>query len=136
MYWAAFRDGERTEISALEGDPDSAKGGVTARVILEQLQSVLPHSLREGDVFQQDNASTHRAHIVQSWLRSWARENGVELLEWPPYSPDLNPEENLCKLMKTKTTKDHDYLQSIPDTEASLPLLDLAVDQAWQSIEH
>jgi transposase len=43
----------------------------------------------------QDNARTHTARVVQSWLVPWAEENGIELIDWPLYSPDLNPIENL-----------------------------------------
>lgn len=45
-----------------------------------------------------DNALTHRARIVQDLLV----ELGTEVMEWPPYSPDLSPTENLWVLMKTK----------------------------------
>jgi transposase len=82
----------------------------------------------------QDNASIHTARIVQRWLRNWARTNQVELLAWPPYSPDLNPEENLWKLLKDGVGKDHQYLREMPNSEASLASLDLAVDAAWRSI--
>jgi hypothetical protein len=39
----------------------------------------------------QDNAPTHSAHLVQHWLHN----HGIALIDFPPYSPDLNPIENL-----------------------------------------
>jgi transposase len=39
----------------------------------------------------QDNAPTHTATLVQQWLHN----HGISLLDFPPYSPDLNPIENL-----------------------------------------
>ncbi|KAM4061494.1 DDE superfamily endonuclease [Hirsutella rhossiliensis] len=77
------------------GDPDSARGGVTARRVLETLQESLPTIAEPGYTFAQDNASTHTAAIVQAWLGCWVEENRVDLVDWPPYSPDLNPIENL-----------------------------------------
>ncbi|KAL7723730.1 hypothetical protein ACLKA6_000140 [Drosophila palustris] len=41
--------------------------------------------------FQQDNAPIHTARIVKSWIEG----QNVELLTWPPYSPDLNIIENV-----------------------------------------
>src|SRR5271163_4088598 len=38
----------------------------------------------------QDNAPSHKARIVQDWLFN----HGVKLLDFPPYSPDLNALEN------------------------------------------
>jgi hypothetical protein len=41
--------------------------------------------------FQHDNDPKFKSHIVTTWLHN----NGVQCLEWPPCSPDLNPIENL-----------------------------------------
>jgi transposase len=38
-----------------------------------------------------NNASMHTAQIIKALLE----ELGVNLMVWPPYSPDLNPIENL-----------------------------------------
>ncbi|CDF41123.1 unnamed protein product [Chondrus crispus] len=39
----------------------------------------------------QDGAPCHRARVAKRWLC----DNFISVLEWPPYSPDLNPIENL-----------------------------------------
>jgi transposase len=39
----------------------------------------------------QDNDPKHKSVLVQTWLFN----NGISLLDFPPYSPDLNPIENL-----------------------------------------
>ena len=82
--------------------------------------------------FMQDNAPVHTAFLVQDWLRDWASSNGVQLLEWPPYSPDINPIENLWKLLKENILKNHPELSSLPMTMASFDSLERAAVEAWE----
>ena len=92
MVWAAFSGHLRSKVLVLPGDPLSARQGVTARVYLDMLKEELPSLRFDNDcVFMQDNAAIHKAHIVMNWLS----ENGFKLMDWPPYSPDLNPIEHV-----------------------------------------
>ena len=54
-------------------------------------------------IFQHDSAPCHKAKLVTSWLIS----KNVDVLEWPGNSPDLNPIENMWKIMKDRLQK-HD----------------------------
>ncbi|CAG8777821.1 4269_t:CDS:1, partial [Dentiscutata heterogama] len=42
-------------------------------------------------VFQQDLARVHTSTDSEWWMKSY----GFDILDWAPYSPDLNPIENL-----------------------------------------
>jgi hypothetical protein len=46
----------------------------------------------------QDNARPHKAKVVKDYYD----ENEVEVLDWPPQSPDLNPIEQVWAIMKQK----------------------------------
>jgi transposase len=46
--------------------------------------------------FLQDNASPHYNEEVNTWMHN----HGIDPLEFPPYSPDLNPIENLWHVLK------------------------------------
>lgn len=122
-------------MNVVNGDPDSPRRGVTAHVILTMLQSELPTILEPGNIFMQDNASTHTAHSVQNWLREFGQENGVHFLDWPPYSPDLNPIENVWALLKEKIIQYHPELSEMPVNEHLFNLLENAAVECWEAFD-
>jgi len=46
---------------------------------------------------QQDHSSIHDSRVVQEWL---SRQADVELHDWPPRAPDMNPTEKTWSEVK------------------------------------
>ena len=88
MVWGAFYGvGEQSNLLWLGRDPDAKRNGYTARSYIGCLEDQLPSMWEPGLLFMQDNAPIHTSRLARAWLE----ENGIDVMEWPPYSPDLNP---------------------------------------------
>jgi transposase len=77
------------------------------------------HRPRAGVIFQHDNAPCHKSSATQAFLT----ENRIRVLQWPAYSPDLNPIENMWGILKRKIHR---------QIYGSKEELRAAVEQAWQ----
>jgi transposase len=133
MFWAAFSGStRRTGLIPLFGDLNSQKGGVNRFVIRDLYLRILPTlMLHPGGIFQHDNAPTHTAHVVRDALR----ELGFEIMEWPPYSPDLNPIENLWALLKAEILKLRPDLKDMGNNDETKAILIETAQVAWDNLD-
>ena len=73
---------------------DGPINGDSFRAYVEQ---ILVPTLRPGDVVVLDNLGSHKGQAVRAAIRA----AGAHLLFLPPYSPDLNPIEQVFSKLKT-----------------------------------
>ncbi|GFU50891.1 transposable element Tcb1 transposase [Trichonephila clavipes] len=110
MEWGGIGYHYRTPLVCIGGTLNSQ------RCISEVLESfVLPYLQGLATaVFQQDNARSHVARIVQRFSVNYQ----IEFLPWPARSPDLSPIENMWSMVAQRLT------QITPPAATS--------DQLWQ----
>lgn len=108
---------------------------ITAEV-LTKLRGVYPS---QRLVIVWDNAGWHRGSKVAEWIE---QDENTETLYFPPYTPDLNPQEHVWRAGRRAVTHNQ-YIQKIEETaeqfksylegqQFSYELLGLRAGQRWQ----
>jgi transposase len=118
LFWGCFSgDGGPGSLVFVDGTMK------TANYIHTLQHHLLPfmyyHQEPADVIFQHDNAPCHKSHPTATFLE----ENNVQLLHWPPYSPDLSPIENLWGILKRRVHRQP--LKTKEEVRA-------AVEDAWQ----
>ncbi|UYV82760.1 hypothetical protein LAZ67_22000761 [Cordylochernes scorpioides] len=110
MVWGAIAYDSRSPLLRIQGTMTAQRyvDDVLRPVTLPYLQGV-PNAL-----YQQDNARPHTARISQQALQD------VQMLSWPPYSPDLSPIEHVWDIIGRR-------LHALPQPRSE--------DELWQMVE-
>ena len=99
MVWGAISSNGAAYIVRL-------KGKITALSYQKMLEEIIFHEANQilpaDFIFQQDNAPVHVAGSSINFFK----EREIPLLEWPPYSPDLNIIENLWGIVSKRVYSD------------------------------
>jgi hypothetical protein len=56
-------------------------------------------------------------------------------MDWPPYSPDLNPIENLWKILKAEIDRVHPELKGMGNSNATMDFMIECTQEAWNTLE-
>ncbi|UYV60627.1 hypothetical protein LAZ67_1001706 [Cordylochernes scorpioides] len=126
MAWGAIAYDSRSPLLRIQGTMTAQRyvDDVLRPVTLPYLQGV-PNAL-----YQQDNARPHTARISQQALQD------VQMLPWPPYSPDLSPIEHVWDIIGRRL---HALSQPLPEDELWQMLIMslrniLADDSKWRAV--
>ncbi|KAJ8475368.1 hypothetical protein ONZ51_g6604 [Trametes cubensis] len=122
MVWGCF---------GWKGTGHSCKitGKMDADLYVEIIEDELRHSFFHWDyntddiIFQQDNDPKHTSKKATRCFK----ENKINVMEWPPQSPDLNPIEHLWGVLKRK-------LATYPKPPTSMQELWERVQVEWEAI--
>ena len=94
-----------TFIGALRADgltaPAVFDGAINGESFLAYVQQVLVPTLKRGDIVILDNLSSHKVEGVRAAIEA----AGAQIRHLPPYSPDLNPIEQMFAKLKALLRK-------------------------------
>ena len=76
-------------------------GPINGRSFLAYVEQLLVPTLAPGDIVIMDNLGSHKGQAVRKAIRT----AGAKLFFLPPYSPDLNPIEQVFSKLKTLLRK-------------------------------
>jgi transposase len=104
----------------------SIKGSMTGKEYMKILKEEVWPELDEAQRihpghwrFMQDNAPVHRSKANIEFLAS----TGIDTIDWPPYSPDLNPIENVWNWIKLKLETEFPVCNSAEQIEARVEMI-------------
>jgi transposase len=117
MAWGGFCGAQKTTLHFFNGT-------VNAPTYVATLEEhLIPVFDTELQIFQQDNAPSHTARYTKSWLKS----KNIDVLSWPPFSPDMNPIENVWAYLTNIVYKNGKQFYS-------LEALKRAILKAWNEM--
>ena len=94
-----------TFLAALRSDridaPCVIDGPINGKSFLAYVEQILVPTLSAGDIVIMDNLGSHKGTAVRRAIRAV----GARLFFLPPYSPDLNPIEQVFSKLKTLLRK-------------------------------
>lgn len=113
MVWACFSRYGKGPLVFVDGNLNS-EGYV--HILQSHLLPFLDMYHPEQVIFQQDNAPIH----VSKRSKGWFNEEGIQLLDWPAHSPDLNPIENLWSILAYRVYADCRQFDTVGELKAAL----------------
>lgn len=137
MVWGLFSTKHRSRLFCFD------KGAIDSKIYQSVLQEGLLGAIEAEEgwletqlrpsslIFQQDNAPIHNSASTRQFLKS----NNISPMPWPANSPDLNPIENIWKVMKERFHKRWLTLRAERKGKVGLEEVKKVLADTWEAIE-
>jgi transposase len=135
MVWASVwlderGQARRSKLVIMDRDPDAKRQGYSSQSYMQALTKGLLPYWRRSQLFMQDNAPIHKSRVVRAFLD----EHHINTIDWPPYSPDLNPIEHLWWVLKKRMHKIYPQYNNYSQAEEEWDSFCEALKECWRSI--
>ncbi len=120
----------RSDLIVMTRDTTSPGKGYTAWSYIQALKKGLKASWARGQYFMQDNARIHTAEKTLDYLET----RDLHVIEWPPYSPDLNPIEHVWLALKRKLHELHPEFDTMGKSDKEWKAFEAGLVEAWWAI--
>ena len=116
MIWGCFVGDRLGPLVFCEGNVNSDGYIKILNENLKDFKESLEDEWEVPLILQEDNAAIHTSKTS----KKWKEENGFTCLAWPPQSPDLNPIENLSKILKDNIRRKMNFPKSVNELKVAL----------------
>ena len=122
MFWGCMTWNGVGQACKIESTLDST---LYCEILSDNLLGTADYFQMDRDyfVFQQDNDPKHTSRLAKDWFN----QNRVNLMDWPPQSPDMNPIEHLWHALKQR-------LQTYPEPPKGIHELWERTQDEWLKI--
>lgn len=123
MVWGCFVGDRLGPLVFCDGYMNSDKYITILNKNLKEFKANIEDEWDTTLTLQEDNSRVH----VSKKSKKWKEENEIICLPWPAQSPDLNPIENLWKVLKENIQKGGTFPRSIEE-------LKIALNEEWRRL--
>ena len=122
MFWGCMTWNGVGQACKIESTLDST---LYCEILSDNLLGTADYFQMDRDyfVFQQDNDPKHTSRLAKDWFN----QNRVNLMDWPPQSPDMNPIEHLWHALEQR-------LQTYPEPPKGIHELWERTQDEWLKI--
>ena len=120
MVWGAIHHGGRSELVVVD---EAMNRHRYIQILRNQMLPWTTGVFVRNFVYVQDNAPPHTARDTAAFLD----KQDVEVMDWPAWSPDLNPTEHVWDQMSV-------WIRDMDDPPSTVAELNNAVRQAWAAV--